>query len=63
MIGAVRNSFITGNGIQHTFNRAITIHAIQYLRVIDNVSHHTKGHTIFVHGAEMKNRIEHNLMV
>jgi len=64
MIGAVRNSFIIGNGIHHTFNRAITIHAIQYLRVIDNVSYHTKGHTIFVEdGAEMKNRIVHNLVV
>jgi len=64
MIGAVRNSYIIGNSVHHTFNRAVTIHGIRYLRVIDNVTYHTKGHTIFVEdGAETKNRIEHNLIV
>lgn len=64
MIGAVRNSYIIGNSVHHTFNRAVTIHGIRYLRVIDNVTYHTKGHTIFVEdGAETKNRIENNLIV
>jgi len=64
MIGAVRNSFILGNAIHHTYNRAVTIHNIRFLRVIDNVTYHTKGHSIFVEdGAETKNRIERNLVI
>ena len=64
MIGAVRNSYIIGTAVHHTYNRAFTIHNIQYLRIINNVAYHTMGHTIFVEdGAETKNRIENNLVV
>jgi hypothetical protein len=37
---------------------------VHYLRVTDNVTYHTKGHTIFVEDAiETKNLIENNLIV
>lgn len=40
MIGAVRNSYVRKNSIHHTFNRAIAIHGVHYLRVQDNGNLH-----------------------
>ena len=62
MIGAVRNSYVRSNSIHHTYNRAIAIHGVHYLRVQDNVAFETRGHTFFVEdGLESKNRITGNL--
>ena len=36
MIGAVRNSYVRHNSIHHTYNRAIAIHGVHYLRVQNN---------------------------
>lgn len=36
MIGAVRNSYVRFNSIHHTYNRAIAIHGVHYLRVQNN---------------------------
>ena len=36
MIGAVRNSYVRQNSIHHTYNRAIAIHGVHYLRVQNN---------------------------
>ncbi len=33
MIGTVHNSYVRGNAIHHTYNRAVTIHGVHYLRV------------------------------
>ena len=44
MIGAVKNSYVRKNSIHHTFNRAIAIHGVHYLRVQDNVAFETRGH-------------------
>ena len=64
MIGTVHNSYVRNNAIHHTFNRAVTIHGIHYLRVLNNVAYHTMGHTIFIEdGVETKNRIEDNLIL
>ena len=64
MIGTVHSSYIRNNAIHHTFNRAVTIHGIHYLRVQNNVAYHTMGHTIFIEdAAETKNLIENNLIV
>jgi hypothetical protein len=64
MIGTVHTSYIRNNAIHHTFNRAVTIHGIHYLRVQNNVAYHTMGHTIFIEdAAETKNLIENNLIV
>jgi len=36
MIGAVRGSYVRGCAIHHTYNRAIAIHGVHYLRVLNN---------------------------
>ena len=62
MIGAVRNSYVRSNSIHHTYNRAIAIHGVHYLRCQDNVAFETRGHTFFVEdGLETKNVITGNL--
>jgi len=64
MIGTVQSSYIRNNAIHHTFNRAVTIHGVHYLRIENNVAYHTMGHTIFIEDAiETKNYIVHNLVV
>jgi len=64
IIGTVHNSYIRSNSIHHTYNRAVTFHAIDYLRVQHNVAYHTKGHTFFIEDAiERHNLIENNLAI
>lgn len=64
MIGTVHSSYVRSNSIHHTFNRAVTIHGVHYLRVQNNVAYHTMGHTIFIEdAAETANLIEDNLVV
>ena len=64
MIGTVHNSYIRNNAIHQTFNRAVTIHGVQHLRIQNNVAYHTMGHTIFIEdAAETKNLVENNLVV
>ena len=62
MIGSVRNSYVRKNSIHHTYNRAVAIHGVHYLRVQDNVAFETMGHTFFIEdGIETKNIITGNL--
>ena len=62
MIGSVKKSYVRKNSIHHTYNRAIAIHGVHYLRVQDNVAFETRGHTYFVEdGLETKNVITGNL--
>jgi hypothetical protein len=64
MIGTVHNSYIIGNSIHRTYNRAITFHGVHYLRVQKNFAYNTMGHTIFIEdAAETKNLIEDNLVM
>ena len=64
MIGAIHKSYIKGNSIHHTYNRACTIHGVHYLRLIRNVAYHTMGHTFFVEDAvETNNFLEENLSI
>jgi len=64
MIGTVHKSYVRNNAIHHSFNRAVTIHGVHYLRVQNNVAYHTMGHTIFIEDAvESKNLIENNLIL
>ena len=64
MIGAVHKSYAKGVVVHSGFNRAFTIHGTHYLRLIDNVAYNVKGHTFFIEdAAEMKNHIEHNLVL
>jgi hypothetical protein len=62
MIGTVHNSYIRGNAIHHTYNRACTIHGVHYLRLIRNVAYKTMGHVFFIEdAAETKNLLQENL--
>ena len=56
MIGKVSKSLVKGNSIHHSYNRAITLHGIHYLRIEENVAYHVLGHTYFIEdGVETKN--------
>jgi hypothetical protein len=60
----VHNSYIKGNAIQQSFNRACTIHGVHYLRIIENVAYNIKGHTFFIEdAAETNNYLENNLAI
>ena len=64
MIGTVHNSYVKGNAIHHTYNRACTIHGVHYLTIEKNVAFETMGHTYFIEdGAETKNILKDNLAV
>ena len=63
-IGAVHDSYIIGNAIHQSYNRACTIHGVSYLRLISNVAYNIKGHTFFIEDAiETNNYLEHNLAI
>ena len=51
MIGTASNSYVRGNTIHHTYNRAVTAHHVHYLRIIQNVAFMTMGHTFFIEDA------------
>ena len=62
--GNVSGSYIRGCGIHHTFNRAVTIHAVDYLLVEKNVVFNVLGHAYFMEdGNEQNNIIQDNLGV
>ena len=64
LIGSVSKSFVKGNAIHHTYNRATTIHGVHYLTVQDNVVYWCKGHNIFVEdGIETNNLVQNNLVI
>lgn len=64
VIGTVAKSLVKGNAIHQTYNRAVTIHAVSYFTIQDNVVYNAMGHNIFVEDAiETKNVIMNNLVV
>lgn len=64
MIGTVHNSYIRGNAIHHTYNRACTLHGVHYLTLEKNVAFQTMGHTFFIEDAiETKNVLKDNLAI
>ena len=64
MIGNVHNSYIKGNSVHQSFNRAVTLHGTSFLRVTDNVVYNAMGHNIFIEDAvERHNQILRNLVM
>jgi hypothetical protein len=64
MVGTLHNSYIKGNSIHHTYNRACTIHGVHYLTIEQNVAYETMGHTFFIEdGGETKNILLNNLAI
>ena len=60
--GNVSGSYVRGCSIHHTFNRAVTVHAVDYLLVEKNVAYNILGHAYFLEdGIEENNIIQDNL--
>ena len=64
MNGDVSNSFVKGNAVHDSFARILTLHAVKYLHVSENVGYRVKGHNFFIEdGVETQNVLEHNLVI
>lgn len=64
LIGSVTMSYIRGNAIHQSFNRACTIHGVSFLRLIANVAYNNMGHAFFIEDAvETYNYLERNLAI
>jgi len=62
--GNVTGSYVRGNAIHHSYNRACTIHAVNHLLVEHNVVYDIKGLSFFVEdGVEEENTLQYNLAV
>ena len=62
--GNMNTSYIRGNAIHHSNNRACTLHDINYAIVEHNVAFNIKGLTFFLEdGVEMYNIIQYNLAI
>jgi len=64
MIGTVYSSYVKGISAHQSFNRMVTLHAIKYLTIDNNVGYDIMGHAIFMEdGVERKNYITNNLII
>jgi len=64
LIGQIHQSYVKGNAVHTSFNRAFTIHGNDYLRITDNVVYNSLGHTVFIEDAvERHNYIARNLVM
>ncbi|KAK3879633.1 hypothetical protein Pcinc_015818 [Petrolisthes cinctipes] len=64
LVGNVNTSYVRGCAVHRTYNRAVTIHAANYLTVERNVIYNNMGHAIFTEdGNEQHNVIQYNLAV
>ncbi len=62
MIGDASGQYITDSAIHHSFNRAVTVHGTQNVRIEDTVAFDILGHAYFLEdGSETGNRFERNL--
>ena len=62
--GDVTGNYVRGCSIHHTFNRAVTIHAVHHLLVEHNVVYNVMGHAYFLEdGIETKNILQYNLAI
>lgn len=62
--GSARESYIRGNSIRGSYNRAIALSSASELSVSENVVYNVKGHAYFLqNGVEVNNQFSHNLAV
>lgn len=62
--GSVNGSYVIGCAIHHSFNRAITMHGVDNIRVSRNVVFHVRGNTVFMEdGIEKGNVVTYNLAI
>jgi cell migration-inducing and hyaluronan-binding protein len=62
--GDVNGQYIKNSAIHDTYNRCVTIHGTDNLRVENNVTYNTVGHCFFMEdGIETGNQVIHNLAI
>ncbi|ULH14370.1 hypothetical protein MF271_09980 [Deinococcus sp. KNUC1210] len=62
--GDAQGSFVQRSSVHHTFNRCITLHGTQHVRLAQNVTYDDIGHCFFLEdGNERQNLLEGNLAV
>src|SRR5678810_46630 len=64
LIGDANGQYIKNAAIHDTYNRCVTVHGTNFLRVENNVTYNTVGHCFFLEdGAEHGNQFVHNLAI
>src|SRR5712691_7953815 len=64
LIGDAKGQYIKNAAIHDTYNRCVTVHGTNFLRVENNVTYNTVGHCFFLEdGAEHGNQFVHNLAI
>ena len=62
LAGDAQGSFVQRSSIHHTFNRCVTLHGTQRVRLAQNVTYDDLGHCFFLEdGNERQNLLEGNL--
>src|SRR5919109_316314 len=62
LVGDAKGQYIRNAAIHDTYNRCVTVHGTNFLRVENNVTYNTVGHCFFLEdGAEHGNEFIHNL--
>src|SRR4029078_11852157 len=62
LIGDAKGQYIRNSAIHDTYNRCVTVHGTNDLRVENNVTYNTVGHCFFLEdGVEHGNEFVHNL--
>jgi cell migration-inducing and hyaluronan-binding protein len=64
LIGDAMGQYIKNASLHDTYNRCVTVHGTNFLRVENNVTYNTVGHCFFLEdGAEHGNEFVHNLAI
>jgi hypothetical protein len=62
LVGDAQGQYIRNASLHDTYNRCVTVHGTNFLRVENNVTYNTVGHCFFLEdGAEHGNEFIHNL--
>jgi len=62
LVGDAKGQYIKNAAIHDTYNRCVTVHGTNFLRVENNVTYNTVGHCFFMEdGIEHGNEFVHNL--
>jgi len=64
LVGDAKGQYIRNSAIHDTFNRCVTVHGTNDLRVENNVTYNTVGHCFFLEdGVERRNEFVRNLAI
>src|SRR5579863_4070845 len=64
LVGDAQGQYIKNSALHDTYNRCVTVHGTNFLRVENNVTYNTVGHCFFLEdGIEHGNEFIHNLAI